>query len=735
MPYNTQSQYPCPPLRKLQIFSFDPAADISLETAGIGRCTIQIPWEQLQPGPVGEYVEVVDLDPSSDCAYDPVDLMDGHLLASDGFAPSTGNPQFHQQMVYAVVMKTIDNFEKVLGRHIQWSERLLDDELNYTTDLNKRYVGRLRIYPHALREQNAYYSPTKKALLFGYFNAITSDPREELPGGVVFTCLSHDIVAHETTHAIIDGLHRRLLDDTNLDMLAFHEAFADIVAIFQHFTLPGVLLDQIQRTRGDLRLDNMLVRLASQFARATARGGALRNALGERGPDGRQLAPDPAMLGRTRSPHDRGAILVAAVFDAFLKIYENRVTDLRRIATGGTGVLPQGDIHPDLAGRFAAEAACAAQHVLNICIRALDYLPPVDVSYGDFLRSLITADADFYPNDNRDYRLAFVESFRERGIYPSDIRTLSEESLRWFPMDEKTWKSIHEVLPPPRVLRTMAYAYDSEDMLASRLEKLNKDLDAKLHSQNEELSRAYMSSQFLSACWVAEEKKVRPHREVKASSARVRRYRLEREFAKFLYHWILGYAKEIAASSVQAKKPAQLKNISWWLGLDLEGALATPGGPRKSRLEVHAVRPTIRLRPDGRSKVELLVLLTQSDRKNLPAHAETTPAKRKRVPPVLNSKGDPLQYKFRGGCTLLIDPERGSVRYAISKNLQGPRRRNAHEEYLRGRIASLGEAAIERYRLRSETDNSGEARKNQLRLQVETFALTHRGESQDEEYG
>ena len=32
-------------------------------------------------------------------------------------------------------------------------------------------MQRLRIYPHALREANAYYSPTKKALLFGYFPA------------------------------------------------------------------------------------------------------------------------------------------------------------------------------------------------------------------------------------------------------------------------------------------------------------------------------------------------------------------------------------------------------------------------------------------------------------------------------------------------------------------------------------------------------------------------------------
>ena len=37
-------------------------------------------------------------------------------------------------------------------------------------------MRRLRIYPHALRDRNAYYSPAKKALLFGYF-PVTSEGR------------------------------------------------------------------------------------------------------------------------------------------------------------------------------------------------------------------------------------------------------------------------------------------------------------------------------------------------------------------------------------------------------------------------------------------------------------------------------------------------------------------------------------------------------------------------------
>ena len=76
------------------------------------------------------------------------------------------------------------------------------------------------------------------------------DPGDNLPGQTVFTCLSHDIVAHETTHALLDGMHRHFTEPTNPDVPAFHEAFADIVALFQHFTYKDVLLDTIQRTGG-----------------------------------------------------------------------------------------------------------------------------------------------------------------------------------------------------------------------------------------------------------------------------------------------------------------------------------------------------------------------------------------------------------------------------------------------------------------------------------------------------
>lgn len=416
--------YRTPIYRRLRGYAFDPSLSTRLDTAVVNEAIYKIKWEYVDQGPIGEYLEIVDYDPASDCFYEPVNLDEPFILAQDGLSPSEGNPQFHQQMVYAVSMLTINNFERALGRPALWGE---------VRGVERYFLKRLRIYPHALREPNAFYSPRKKALLFGYFPAPIDRPGRFLPGGVVFTCLSHDIVAHETTHALLDGMYSLFNEPTNPDSLAFHEAFADIVALFQHFSFPEVLRHQISHTRGDLASQNLLGELAQQFGEAVGNYGALRDAIGEYDPQNetwRPSEPDALDYETITEPHARGAILVAAVFEAFLSIYRSRIADLVRIGSSGTGIL-EGALHPDLVNRLAREAAKSAQHVLHMCIRALDYCPPIEMTFGDYLRAIITADFDLIQEDDRGYRIAFIEAFRRRGIYPRSVRTLSVESLRW----------------------------------------------------------------------------------------------------------------------------------------------------------------------------------------------------------------------------------------------------------------------------------------------------------------
>ena len=247
---------PPPPRRRLRVYALDPSVGKALDRTAINETILSVPWDdapsapRLRRGPVGEYVEVVDIDPVSKKLYDPVDLNDAQLLAQDGWPPSEGNPQFHQQMVYAVAMTTIEHFEKALGRKALWAPRWAKTGNGKNNQEGKTYeVRRLRLYPHALRTDNAYYSPQKKAILFGYFPANSENTDATAPGSIVFACLSSDIIAHEMTHALLDGLHRRYEEASNLDVPAFHEGFADIVALFQHFTMEDMVRFEIARVR------------------------------------------------------------------------------------------------------------------------------------------------------------------------------------------------------------------------------------------------------------------------------------------------------------------------------------------------------------------------------------------------------------------------------------------------------------------------------------------------------
>src|SRR5262249_6073341 len=109
----------------------------------------------------------------------------------------------------------------------------------------------------------------------------------------------------------------------------------------------------------------------------------------------------------------------------------NRVADLLRIASNGTGILRDGALPTDLVGRLASEAAKSARHVLQMCIRALDYTPPIDLTFGEYLRALLTADYELVPDDDLGYRIPVVDAFRDWGIIPDDVRSWSVESLVW----------------------------------------------------------------------------------------------------------------------------------------------------------------------------------------------------------------------------------------------------------------------------------------------------------------
>jgi hypothetical protein len=382
--------------RKLTIIAQDPGVTIKNNGGErILRAVVDVPDEVLEPGPRGYRVQVTDYDATADRLYAPLRTgLDEDPFANASDSTLLNNPHFHQQNVYAIVMRTLARFEFALGRRVSWG-----------------FQGhQIMVAPHAFADANAFYSERDRALLFGYF------PQKANPRKMVFSCLSHDVVAHETTHALVDGLRERYTDPSSPEQAGFHEGFADVVALLSVFSLRDVvtaLLDlenpggkQIASSK--LTLENLkstaLLGLAEQMG---------EEILGIRGQALRMSASLPASPTYIKSaeynePHRRGELFVAAMMNAFIRVWVARLQGLGEVAKGYVD-----------RERVVEEGSEAAGHLLTMSIRALDYAPPTDLQFCDYLSAFLTADTEIVPDDSKyRYREEVRKSFAAYGMKP-----------------------------------------------------------------------------------------------------------------------------------------------------------------------------------------------------------------------------------------------------------------------------------------------------------------------------
>src|SRR5262249_6267018 len=163
-----------PEYRQLRIYAIDPM----VARAGEHQATVQIRFEELSlrggndsanPNPsaagagppppsavsfVGRRLEVVDVDASGSTPVwlKPVNLDDPNIAMQLGLEPAESDPQFHQQMVYAVAMRTLEQFDRALGRVMYFGGR-----------------RRLRLRPPALRRGDALSLPQPPPRLLRLF--------------------------------------------------------------------------------------------------------------------------------------------------------------------------------------------------------------------------------------------------------------------------------------------------------------------------------------------------------------------------------------------------------------------------------------------------------------------------------------------------------------------------------------------------------------------------------------
>ncbi|WP_405233691.1 gluzincin family metallopeptidase [Lentisalinibacter salinarum] len=380
--------------RQLTVVAQDPSIK---RGSRILTTELTIPAESLDPGPRGARIHVIDYDTNAGKLYRPRSSDLGADVLPDDWRNSdiTDNPIFHAQNVYAISMATLFKFESSLGRHIAWQF--------------SRNAHQLKIAPHAFLDGNAFYSRSDQCLAFGYFRGSRNQ--------WVHTCLSHDIVVHETTHALVDGIRPFFDRPSSPDQAAFHEGFADIIAILSVLQSPEIVslslgkdaqgypgLLESSRIGFEALRTNALLRLAKEIGAELSgiRHRSLRASLDL--PPGNYLADEDR-----QHPHTRGEILVAAVLRAYLKVWVARLEPI----IGVKSRLASRE-------RVVEEGTKAAKHLLTMAIRALDYLPPTDLTFPDYLSALITSDVETYLTDEPyHYRQTLIGSFADYGIAPA----------------------------------------------------------------------------------------------------------------------------------------------------------------------------------------------------------------------------------------------------------------------------------------------------------------------------
>jgi hypothetical protein len=332
-------------------------------------------------GPVSRRVAILDLDPKT-----------GRLEPGVPFRPPTGGQKLWRYVladeddiyardaialsVFGTVLRTMYMFEDAdaLGRELVWG-----------------FDGpQLLVIPRAGERANAFYQRASRSLQFFFF------PNSREAGDVVYTSLSRDIVSHETGHAILDGIAPGLYDAIAPQSLALHEGVADLTAALMAFRSHSLREAVLTKTEGSIEDAAAFGSIAEEFGLARYDLGYLRDLRNK-------LGMDEVDHG---SPHELSQVVSGALYKVMLQLHN---AWWRRFS-------PEGQ---PLAFSVSGKAlGVAAEQFKRMIFRALDYLPPGEVSFADYGRAILAADQASHPDDG-EARRWIREEWVRRGMVPN----------------------------------------------------------------------------------------------------------------------------------------------------------------------------------------------------------------------------------------------------------------------------------------------------------------------------
>jgi hypothetical protein len=330
-------------------------------------------------GPVTPRIAVLDFDETGallpGVPYQPPQgraVLGRYQLSPDSDHPDPTSRAFNRVSTFATVLSTVQMYEApdVLGRPIRWA---FD-------------APQLLVVPRAGQRENAYYERDSHSLQFFFF------PSHQDESETVYTSLARDIVAHETGHAILDGIAPHLWSAISPQSRALHEAIADLTALLVSIDSDKLRRAVLKKTNGSIQESTHFSAVAEQFGMERGRG-ALRNLYDE------DLVLGPAIRSEA---HDLCRVLTAALYSVLMRMHDDRKQ--AEIAETGRDSY-------SVSGRalFIAAAQCR-----RMIFRALDYLPPGEISFADYGRAIIAADQAAHPDDIKEREWLCSEFLRRK---------------------------------------------------------------------------------------------------------------------------------------------------------------------------------------------------------------------------------------------------------------------------------------------------------------------------------
>lgn len=353
------------------------------------HCTIE---SEYWDGPVSNRVAVLDFDHKTGNLRAGAKFISGKSLCKFAVPRDQNYPRkkiyltdkdpFIQTSVFGAVLRTIKLFEddNVLGRPVRWA-----------------FDGpQLLVIPRAGEWANAFYERDSRSLQFFFF---TPDK-----GPKVYTCLSRDIVAHETAHAIIDGIAPDLYNAITPQSLALHEAVADLTAVMMGAESKSLIEEVMEKTGGAFDDSTAFSSIAPQLGAALDKAGGAKYL--------RQLGNRKTLQDAgDNEPHDLSEVLSGALFAVLIQMHQkNRERLVEEPKWKDREKFP--DPMFSCSGR-AFTSACF--RFRNLIFPALEYLPPGDASFADYGRAILAVDLG--NNLNRPFvRESICREFVQRGI-------------------------------------------------------------------------------------------------------------------------------------------------------------------------------------------------------------------------------------------------------------------------------------------------------------------------------